>query len=88
MSLPIDDQKLILGANDSVSSITKRSSSTPSRGSLGRGRQAFTQHRDKRKVMFKEQQSERYDAVLDVVFQILDERRHEQSSRPCGPRIT
>jgi hypothetical protein len=38
MSLPIDDRKLILGANDSVSSITEASSSTPSRGSLGRGR--------------------------------------------------
>jgi hypothetical protein len=58
MSLPIDDQKLILGANDSVSSITEGSSSTPSRGSLGRGRRAFTQHRDKRKVMFMEQQSD------------------------------
>jgi hypothetical protein len=31
MSLPIDDWKLILGASDSVSSITKTSSSTPSR---------------------------------------------------------
>jgi hypothetical protein len=58
MSLPIDDRKLILGANNSVSSITKGSSSTPSRGSLGRGRRAFTQHRDKRKVMFMEQQSD------------------------------
>jgi hypothetical protein len=58
MSLPIDDQKLILGANNSVFSITKGSSSTPSRGSLGRGRRAFTQHRDKRKVMFMEQQSD------------------------------
>jgi hypothetical protein len=38
MSLPIDDQKLILGASDSVSSITETSSSTPSRSSLGRGR--------------------------------------------------
>jgi hypothetical protein len=38
MSLPIDDQKLILGASYSVSSITKTSSSTPSRSSLGRGR--------------------------------------------------
>jgi hypothetical protein len=38
MSLPIDDRKLILGANDSVSSITEASSSTPSRGSLGHGR--------------------------------------------------
>jgi hypothetical protein len=38
MSLPIDDRKLILGASDSVSSITEASSSTPSRGSLGRGR--------------------------------------------------
>jgi hypothetical protein len=38
MSLPIDDQKLILGASDSVSSITETSSSTPSRSGLGRGR--------------------------------------------------
>jgi hypothetical protein len=37
MSLPIDDRKLILGASDSVSSITEASSSMPSRGSLGRG---------------------------------------------------
>jgi hypothetical protein len=58
MSLPIDDRKLILGANDSVSSITEGSSSTPSRGSLGCGRRAFTQHHDKRKVMFMEQQSD------------------------------
>jgi hypothetical protein len=36
MSLPIDDRKLILGASDSVSSITETSSSTPSRSSLGR----------------------------------------------------
>jgi hypothetical protein len=56
MSLPIDDQKLILGASDSVSSITKASSSMPSRGSLGCGRQTFTRHRDKRKVMFMDQQ--------------------------------
>jgi hypothetical protein len=58
MSLPIDDQKLILGASDSVSSITEASSSTPSRGSLGRGRRTFTRHRDKRKVMFMHQQSD------------------------------
>jgi hypothetical protein len=58
MSLPIDDQKLILGASDSVSSITKASSSTPSRGSLGRRRQTFTRHRDKGKVMFMDQQSD------------------------------
>jgi hypothetical protein len=58
MSLPIDDRKLILGANNSVSSITEASSSKPSRGSLGRRRQAFTQHRDKRKVMFMDQQSD------------------------------
>jgi hypothetical protein len=38
MSLPIDDWKLILGANNSDSSITEGSSSMPSRGSLGRGR--------------------------------------------------
>jgi hypothetical protein len=39
MSLPIDDGKLILGASDTVSSITETSSSMPSRSSLGRGRQ-------------------------------------------------
>jgi hypothetical protein len=38
MSLPIDDRKLILGASDSVSSITKTSSSMPSRSGLGCGR--------------------------------------------------
>jgi hypothetical protein len=38
MSLPIDDRKLILGASDSVSSITETSSSTPSRSGLRRGR--------------------------------------------------
>jgi hypothetical protein len=38
MSLPIDDRKLILGASDSVSSITETPSSTPSRSSSGRGR--------------------------------------------------
>jgi hypothetical protein len=58
MSLPIDDWKLILGASDSVSSITEESSSTPSRGSLGRRRRTFTRHRDKRKVMFMDQQSD------------------------------
>jgi hypothetical protein len=57
MSLPIDDRKLILGASNSVSSITKASSSTPSQGSLGCGCQSFTQHHDKRKVMFMDQQS-------------------------------
>jgi hypothetical protein len=58
MSLPIDDRKLILGASDSVSSITEASSSTPFQGSLGRGRRTFTRHRDKRKVMFMDQQSD------------------------------
>jgi hypothetical protein len=58
MSLPIDDRKLILGASNSASSITEASSSTPSRGSLGRGRRTFTRHRDKRKVMFMDQQSD------------------------------
>jgi hypothetical protein len=58
MSLPIDDVKLILGASDSVSSITETSSSTPSRSGLGRGRQTFARNRDKRKVMFMDQQSE------------------------------
>jgi hypothetical protein len=38
MSLPIDDRNLILGASDSVSSITETSSSMPSRSGLGRGR--------------------------------------------------
>jgi hypothetical protein len=50
MSLPIDDRKLILGASDSVSSITKTSSSMPYRSHLGRGRQTFTRNRDKCKV--------------------------------------
>jgi hypothetical protein len=58
MSLPIDDWKLILGASDSVSSITKTSSSTPSSSSLGRGCQTFARNRDKHKVMFMDQQSE------------------------------
>jgi hypothetical protein len=58
MSLPIDDRKLILGASNSVSSITEASSSMPSRGSLGCGRRTFSRHRDKRKVMFMDQQSD------------------------------
>jgi hypothetical protein len=58
MSLPIDDGKLILGASDSVSSITKTSSSMPSRSGLGRGRWTFARNRDKRKVMFMVQQSD------------------------------
>jgi hypothetical protein len=58
MSLPIDDQKLILGASNFVSSITETSSSTPSRSNLGRGRQTFARNRDKHKVMFMDQQSE------------------------------
>jgi hypothetical protein len=58
MSLPIDDQKLILGPSDSVSSITKASSSMPSRSSLGHGRRTFTRNRDKHKVMFMDQQSD------------------------------
>jgi hypothetical protein len=58
MSLPIDDWKLILGASDSVSSITETSSSTPSRSGLGHGRQTFARNCDKRKVMFMDQQSE------------------------------
>jgi hypothetical protein len=58
MSLPIDDQKLILGASDSVSSITETSSSTPSRSGLGCGRRTFARNRDKHKVMFMDQQSE------------------------------
>jgi hypothetical protein len=58
MSLPIDDWKLILGASDSVSSITETSSSMPSRGGLGCGHQTFARNRDKRKVMFMDQHSE------------------------------
>jgi hypothetical protein len=58
MSLRIDDRKLILRASNSVSSITETSSSMPSRGSLGRGRQTFTRHCNKRKVMFMDQQSD------------------------------
>jgi hypothetical protein len=58
MSLPIDDRKLILGASDSVSSITKTSSFAPSRSSLGCRRRTFNRNRDKRKVMFMDQQSD------------------------------
>jgi hypothetical protein len=58
MSLPIDDWKLILGASNSVSSITKTSSSMPSRSGIGRGCQTFARNRDKCKVMFMDQQSE------------------------------
>jgi hypothetical protein len=58
MSLPIDNRKLILGASNSVSSITETSSSMPSRSGLGRGRRTFARNRDKPKVMFMDQQSE------------------------------
>jgi hypothetical protein len=58
MSLPIDDQKLILGASNSVSSITETSPSMPSRSGLGRGRRTFARNCDKRKVMFMDQQSD------------------------------
>jgi hypothetical protein len=58
MSLPIDDQKLILGASDSVSRITEASSSTASRSSLGCGRWTYARNREKRKAMFMDQQSE------------------------------
>jgi hypothetical protein len=59
MSLPIDDRKLILGASDSISSITKTfSSMMPSRSGLGCRRRTFARNCDKRKVMFMEQQSE------------------------------
>jgi hypothetical protein len=58
MSLPIDDRKLILGASNSVSSLTKTSSSAPSRSGLGCGRQTFARNRDKRKVMFMDRQSD------------------------------
>jgi hypothetical protein len=73
MSLPIDDRKLILGANDSVSSITKASSSTPSRGSLGRGCRAFTRHRDKRKVMFMDQQSDNATTSTEPMTDTTDD---------------
>jgi len=68
MSLPIDDRKLILGASDSVSSITKTPSSTPSRSERpwtwtsnlcrhyprpnGCGHRTFASNCDKSKVMF------------------------------------
>jgi hypothetical protein len=58
MSLPIDDGKLILRASDSVSSITKTPSSTPSRSGFGRGRRTFARNRDKRKVMFMDRNSD------------------------------
>jgi hypothetical protein len=58
MSLPIDDWKLILGASDSVSSITKTSSSTPSRSGFGRGHRTFARNRDKCKVMFMDRDSD------------------------------
>jgi hypothetical protein len=58
MSLPTDDWKLILGASDSVSSITETSSSMPSRSGLGCGCWTFARNRDKRKVMFMDHQSE------------------------------
>jgi hypothetical protein len=64
MSLPIDDRKLILGASNSVSSITETSSSMPSRSGLGRGRRTFARNRDKRKVMFMDQQAE--DATMST----------------------
>jgi hypothetical protein len=58
MSLPIDDRKLILGASNSVSSITETPSSTPSRSGFGRGRQTLASNRDKRKVMFMDRNSD------------------------------
>jgi hypothetical protein len=64
MSLPIDDWKLILGASNSVSSITKTSSSMPSRSSRGRGHRTFARNRDKHKVMFMDQQSD--DATMST----------------------
>jgi hypothetical protein len=96
MSLPIDDWKLILGANNSVSSITKGSSSTPSRGSLGHGRRAFPQHHNKRKVMFMEQQSDDVttstglmtdttdDDLVDDIMGQFDVDFDTHSLRPCG----
>jgi hypothetical protein len=65
MSLPIDDRKLILGASNSVSSITKASSSMPSRSGLGRGRRTFARNRDKCKVMFMDQQQSE-DATMST----------------------
>jgi hypothetical protein len=79
MSLPIDDRKLILGASDSVSSITKTSSSTPSRSSLGRGHQTFARTRYKRKVMFIDQQSE--DATTST------EPMTDSTDETCGPNF-
>jgi hypothetical protein len=73
MNLPIDDRKLILGASNSVSSITEASSSMPSRGSLGRGRQAFTRHRDKRKVMFMDQQSDDANTFTEPMTDSTDD---------------
>jgi hypothetical protein len=73
MSLPIDDRKLILGASDSVSSITEASSSTSSRGSLGRGRRTFTRHRDKRKVMFMDQQSDNTTTSTELTTDSTDD---------------
>ena len=65
MSLPIDDRKLILGASDSVSSITDTSSSASSRSGLGRGRRTFARSRDKRKVVLTGQLSEDNTAATE-----------------------
>jgi hypothetical protein len=73
MSLPIGDRKLILGASDSVSSITKTFSSTPSRSGLGCGRRTFARNRDKRKVMFMGQQSEDATTSTELMTDFTDD---------------
>jgi hypothetical protein len=73
MSLPIDDRKLILGASNSVSSITKTSSSMPSRSGLGRGRRTFARNRDKCKVMFMDQHSEAATTSTELTTDLTDD---------------
>jgi hypothetical protein len=73
MSLPIDDRKLILGASDSVSSITETSSSTPSRSGLGRRHRTFARNRDKCKVMFMDQQSENATTSTELTTDSTDD---------------
>jgi hypothetical protein len=73
MSLPIDDRKLILGASDSVSSITETSSSTPSRSGFGRGRRTFARNRDKRKVMFMDRNSDDATTFTELTTDSTDD---------------
>jgi hypothetical protein len=73
MSLPIDDWKLILGASNSVSSITKTSSSMPSRSGIGHRCQTFARNRDKRKVMFMDQQSEDATTSIELTTDSTDD---------------